>query len=111
MGDAIKKLLSYCFVGVLVAGGLFMAGRAYYHSLIYVSTDNAFIEGNVVALAPKVAGHIVALHVVDNQLIKEGDLICENRSPGLPDIRRASPHRVGQQRSQITHGGSAVAGH
>ena len=77
MGNTIKKLFSYCFIGALIAGGLFMAGRAYYHSLIYVSTDNAFIEGNIVALAPKVAGHIVALHVTDNQMVKEGDLICE----------------------------------
>ena len=45
--------------------------------LTYVDprTDDASVRANVVGIAPHVAGPLVALHVVDNQPVKEGDLL------------------------------------
>lgn len=48
-----------------------------FYSIFYKSTDNAFIEGHIVTIAPKVAGHVVKLNVVDNQYIEKGYLIAE----------------------------------
>src|SRR5262245_57535407 len=38
-------------------------------------TDDATVRANFVGIAPQVNGHIVELHVHDNQLVKEGDLL------------------------------------
>ncbi|MEO8206040.1 MAG: biotin/lipoyl-binding protein, partial [Chthoniobacterales bacterium] len=40
-------------------------------------TDDAQVRANVIGIAPQVPGTIVALHVVDNQLVHQGDLLME----------------------------------
>ncbi|MFB3785248.1 MAG: HlyD family secretion protein [bacterium] len=72
-----ERIRLLVLLAVLGAGGLAWGGHLYFHNLLYESTDNAFIEGDVIAVAPKVAGHITALHVTDNQIVPEGGLLCE----------------------------------
>jgi membrane fusion protein (multidrug efflux system) len=43
----------------------------------YETTDDAFIEGHVISISPKVAGHVLRLHVTDNQEVQAGDLLVE----------------------------------
>jgi multidrug efflux system membrane fusion protein len=38
-------------------------------------TDDATVRANFVGIAPQVNGHIIELHVRDNQQVKEGDLL------------------------------------
>jgi multidrug efflux system membrane fusion protein len=38
-------------------------------------TDDATVRANFVGIAPQVSGHIIELHVRDNQHVKEGDLL------------------------------------
>jgi membrane fusion protein (multidrug efflux system) len=40
-----------------------------------VSTDDAYTDGNVVTMVPKVSGYIMALYVDDNSRVKKGDLL------------------------------------
>lgn len=47
------------------------------HSLYFQSTDDAFIEGNIISIAPKVEGHIIKLLIDDNVEVKKGDLLLE----------------------------------
>ncbi|MBV7403780.1 HlyD family secretion protein [Enterobacter sp. ENT03] len=39
------------------------------------TTDDAFTDGDVVTIAPKVAGYVTELRVKDNQRVKKGDLL------------------------------------
>jgi len=41
------------------------------------STDDAFIEGHVTTIAPRIAGQVLAVHVLDNELIHSNDLLVE----------------------------------
>ncbi|HXC99206.1 MAG TPA: HlyD family secretion protein [Verrucomicrobiae bacterium] len=41
------------------------------------STDDAFIDGHIVSIASKAPGEVVAMHVVENQAVKAGDLLVE----------------------------------
>ena len=43
----------------------------------HISTDDAFIDGNVHTIAPKVYGTVRSVYVNDNQLVKKGDLLVE----------------------------------
>ncbi|KQV84062.1 HlyD family secretion protein [Rhizobium sp. Root1220] len=40
------------------------------------STDDAYVQADVVAIAPQVAGYIQTLHVNDNQPVKAGDILA-----------------------------------
>jgi membrane fusion protein (multidrug efflux system) len=42
-----------------------------------VSTDDAYTDGNVVTMVPKVSGYVVALYVNDNSRVKKGDLLLK----------------------------------
>lgn len=42
-----------------------------------VSTDDAAIESNIVAISPKIPGYVKVLNVQDNQEVKKGDVIFE----------------------------------
>ncbi|MCM2454624.1 HlyD family secretion protein [Rhizobium sp. CG4] len=38
-----------------------------------ISTDDAYIEGDIAIISPKVSGYVNKVHVVDNQEVKAGD--------------------------------------
>ena len=47
------------------------------HATFYQSTDDAFVEGRLVSVAPRVAAPVVNLLVDDNQNVKAGTLLVE----------------------------------
>lgn len=64
---------------MVVGGVLAVAAAAWYYlaSRAYESTDNAFIEGNIVQVSPRVPGQVIRVLVTDNQHVNRGDLIAE----------------------------------
>lgn len=58
---------------VLVTLGLIVS----INSIFYKSTDDAFIEGHIITVAPKVSGQVEKLLIEDNQEVKKGDLLLE----------------------------------
>jgi membrane fusion protein, multidrug efflux system len=58
----------------LVGAGLIAAFALYELITSFVAyTDDAFVESDLVAVAPQVTGHVVSVHVTDNQSVKRGD--------------------------------------
>ncbi len=66
---------------VIIIGLLTAAGLAVFISRAAMrgkeSTDDAAIEAHVIPIAPKVPGYITALHVKDNQHVRQGDVLVE----------------------------------
>lgn len=53
-------------------------GSYYFNKAIsYVSTDDAFVEGHSIQIAPKVSGIVSKVYIEDNQQIKKGQLLAE----------------------------------
>ena len=48
-----------------------------YDYFMYVSTDNAQIEGHFVMLSPKVGGYITKVNVTEGMKVKKGDVLVE----------------------------------
>ncbi len=64
----------------LVAIPLIVIGAVLYYWFFmrpYESTDDAFIEGNIIPIAPRIAGQVSRLLVRDNQAVRQGDLLLE----------------------------------
>jgi membrane fusion protein (multidrug efflux system) len=60
-------------IGIVIVGAL-IAGGVYYWVTTrgLESTDDAFIDGRAVNIAPQVAGEVISLDVTDNQFVRKG---------------------------------------
>jgi membrane fusion protein (multidrug efflux system) len=76
VGSPRKRAAKLIGIGLAVIAAV--AGSIYYlHSRHYESTDNAFIEGDVIQVSPRIAGQMLRVYVRDNQHVNGGDLIAE----------------------------------
>ena len=72
-----KKKKAFMIVAAVVAVGL-TAGYFYNnYRKSHVSTDDAFVDGNIHTIAARVSGNVKAVAVVDNQRVKKGDVLVE----------------------------------
>ncbi len=69
-----KKKLFFIFLGIITA---VILAIFYINSLKYESTDDAYIESDLVQIAPRISGQIKEIYIQDNQKINEGDLIAK----------------------------------
>jgi len=60
---------------LVTVGGAILILFALYEIFTYfvAYTDDAYVRSDLVAVAPQVTGRIIAVHVVDNQVVKKGD--------------------------------------
>ena len=65
------KPVGLALVAAMTLGGLYL----WYSGRNIESTDDAFTDGRAVAIAPRVGGAVIALDVVDNQFVHQGDVL------------------------------------
>src|SRR4030095_3071299 len=68
---AVGRVLSVGIIAGAVLLAVVVVGRVVRHP----QTDDATVMADVINVVPEVAGRIVELHVVDNQAVKQGDLL------------------------------------
>ena len=71
-----KKILRLGVVGVILLACLFGIPR-FIHSLSHESTDDAFIDGTIVRISPRISGHVLKVYASDNRPVKSGELLLE----------------------------------
>jgi membrane fusion protein, multidrug efflux system len=70
-GNGGKKIAAAVVVLLLAAGGFY-----YWTELQKVeSTDDAQIDGHIIAISPRVSGHVLQVLVEDEQVVKQGDAL------------------------------------
>jgi membrane fusion protein (multidrug efflux system) len=75
---AAKKRLPRTLAALAAAAVAAVAGVYYFQFVLpFESTDDAFVEGHVTAVASQVPGRVAQLLVQDNQEVKQGDLLLE----------------------------------
>ncbi len=63
---------------VLAAVIAIVVGLIYYwHRMGFEVTNDAFIDGAVVQISPRVSGQVMRVFIADNQHVKKGDLLVE----------------------------------
>ena len=66
------------YIGMAVLALAVAVGTAYYlHARHYEDTDDAQVDANITNLSPRVAGTVIKVNVVDNQLVIAGDVLAE----------------------------------
>ena len=71
-----RLVLGVAVLAVLVGGGVFGAPKVQ-TALNTVSTDDAYVNGHVTFVAPRVSGQVLKVLVDDNYRVKAGDVIVE----------------------------------
>jgi len=77
--SAPKKRRSFVLPVIVLA---FLAGAGWYgydwwtNGRFMVSTDDAYIEGDIATISPKVTGYVAKVNVVANQEVKAGDVLA-----------------------------------
>ena len=71
-----KIIVLILFCALAVGGALAVFWYLQYAST-HISTDDAFVDGHVHVIAPKISGTILGIMVKDNQRVTRGDLLVE----------------------------------
>ena len=77
-GGRLARLSSPLFIwpAAVVLALLLFAGLDYFFdALTHESTDDAFIAGHIVSIAPRIDGQVAAVLVKDNQMVRSNDLL------------------------------------
>jgi membrane fusion protein (multidrug efflux system) len=100
-GNGQKKKKAFMIVGVVVAVGL-IAGYLYHgYRKTHISTDDAFVNGNVHTIAARISGSVRTVAVTDNQRVKRGDLLAEIDPPDYQSRAAAAKANLELQRAAL----------
>jgi membrane fusion protein (multidrug efflux system) len=72
-----NKKKAFMIVGAVVAAGLLIGYVYNSYRKTHITTDDAFIEGNIHTVSARVGGSVKTVLVADNQQVKRGDLLVE----------------------------------
>ncbi len=76
-GAKRRKKKPFIILGALVLVGAILGGTYWWLHRNEESTDDAFVDGNIVQIRPQVSGQVVALHFTDNEEMPKGALLIE----------------------------------
>jgi membrane fusion protein (multidrug efflux system) len=116
-----RLLLRVLLPLVLIAAAL--GGIWYWQTgRFLVETDDAYVQGDISVLGPRVAADVTAIHVADNQVVKAGDLLISLDERDLRNARdqaaatlaeteaaiATAREQLSQQQAQIDAAGAQV---
>jgi membrane fusion protein (multidrug efflux system) len=116
-----RLLLRVLLPVVLIAAAL--GGIWYWQTgRFLVETDDAYVQGDISVLGPRVAADVTAIHVADNQVVKAGDLLISLDERDLRNARdqaaatlaeteaaiATAREQLSQQQAQIDAAGAQV---
>jgi membrane fusion protein (multidrug efflux system) len=72
-----KIFLRIAIAAVVLVAALVFGNYWYRTGRFMQSTDDAYVRADMSMITPRVGGEILAVHVVDNQLVHKGDVLIE----------------------------------
>jgi len=70
-----RKLILSALVLAAIGGGAWYGHAWWTNGRFMISTDDAYIEGDITSIAPKVTGYVTKVNVAANQHVKAGDVL------------------------------------
>jgi len=96
-----KKIALILFPIIIMIGGMAIYLYLQY-SARHISTDDAFVDGRMHVIAPKVAGTVKLILIQDNQFVKRNDLILEIDPVDYEVMVRQSQADLDAQRTTLS---------
>jgi membrane fusion protein (multidrug efflux system) len=106
-----KALLS--LAGVVAVAGLAWGSYEWLVASHYESTDNAYVQGNVIQITPQVGGTVMAIHADDTDFVRAGQPLVKldpaDAKVALEQAEAALGQTVRQVRTLYANNGSLAA--
>ena len=106
-GAKRRRIVLLVLAGLAVVGLLYGV-PSYIHSRNYESTDDAFIEGHVVQIDPKVSAYVTSIHFDDNTAVNKGDLLIELDPRDLDVALQRARTQLAQAKAQVLQAQAGV---
>jgi len=109
----VKKVLGWVVAGVVAAALVVVTILVVEESERNPSTDDAAINARFISVAPQATGHIVELHVRENQTVDKGDLlfVIDDRPYKLARDLAAAGVETAQRKITLAKQEIEAAGH
>ncbi len=76
-GNTQRRKALTALAAVVVVAGLGWAAYEYMVSSHYESTDNAYVQGNVIQITPQIGGTVMAIMADDTDFVKAGQPLVQ----------------------------------
>jgi membrane fusion protein (multidrug efflux system) len=70
-------MIGRVIAGIVISGAVVFGLMHLVAGMAYVMTDDAYVEGRIHTVAPKVGGTVEKVYVVDNQAVKKGEILVQ----------------------------------
>ena len=112
-GNPGRRKALTALASVVVVAGLGWAAYEYLVASHYESTDNAYVQGNVIQITPQIGGTVVALMADDTDFVKAGQPLVQldpaDAKVALDQAEAALALAVRQARTQYANNGALGA--
>jgi membrane fusion protein (multidrug efflux system) len=108
-GNNQKKKRAFLIVGVVVILGLIVAYFYIAYRKTHISTDDAFVDGNIHTIAAKINGTVKTISVTDNQPVKKGDLLIEIDPVDYTVLLREASSAASAERAKLSEAEMRIA--
>ena len=89
---------------IAAIGGFFY----WLHARQFESTDDAFIEGDIVQVSPKISAYVTKVLVKENQQVHKGDLLVELDTKDLEARLEAAQAQLKSAQAQVAQSQASV---
>jgi membrane fusion protein (multidrug efflux system) len=76
-GNGVHRRRALLLLAVLLLAGFGIGTPYYLNARHFETTDDAFIEGHMIPISTRVAGHVMRVLVQDNEQVKSGQVLVE----------------------------------
>ncbi len=103
-----KKLISYTLFTILVIA-LAIGGYFYIeHKKYFPSTDDAYIQANIINIAPQVTGEVNRVYVQNQQYVKKGQLLFTLNPKPFNDALNKAEAKLDTTTHQVKAAGAGI---
>ena len=112
-GNPKRKKALTALASVVVVAGLGWATYEYLVASHYESTDNAYVQGNVIQITPQIGGTVMAIMADDTDFVKAGQALVQldpaDAKVALDQAEAALAQAVRQVRTLYANNGTLAA--
>lgn len=112
-GNPRRKKALTALASVVVVAGLGWAAYEYLVASHYESTDNAYVQGNVIQITPQIGGTVMAIMADDTDFVKAGQTLVQldpaDAKVSLDQAEAALAQAVRQVRTLYANNGTLAA--
>jgi len=112
-GNPRRKKALTALASVVVVAGLGWAAYEYLVASHYESTDNAYVQGNVIQITPQIGGTVMAIMADDTDFVKAGQTLVQldpaDARIALEQAEAALAQAVRQVRTLYANNGTLAA--